>query len=115
LSLIVMHCKLNTQIPIVNQESKYSFSFTGASAMIVETMIVAEKYERNKDWKTVEKTLVDNNSLHKVKHATFIREFSEIKKRLTMLTDVQLELLVHGSYDESKAMILLSLVKIYSY
>jgi hypothetical protein len=94
---------------------KYTFSFTGASALIADTLVIAEEYNRLKDWKTVEKSLLDNNLLNKVKQATFKREFSEIKKRLTLLTQDQLQLMIQGSLDDAKAMILLSLVKAYSF
>ena len=92
---------------------KYIFSFTGASALIAETLVIAEEYDRLKDWKAVEKTLTDNNLLNKVKQATFKREFSEIKKRLSLLTESQLQLMIQGSLEDAKAIILLSLVKTY--
>lgn len=94
---------------------KYTFSFTGASALIAETLVIAEEYNRLKDWKAVEKSLLDNNLLNKVKQATFKREFSEIKKRLSLLTQNQLQLMIHGSLDDAKAMILLSLIKAYTF
>ena len=96
-------------------KTKYTFSFTGASALIAETLVIAEEYNRLKDWKAVEKSLLDNNLLNKVKQATFKREFSEIKKRLSLLTQDQLKLMIQGSLDDAKAMILLSLVKAYSF
>lgn len=96
-------------------KKKYIFSFTGASALISETMVIAEEFNRLKDWKDVQKSLLENNSLNKVKQSTFKREFSEIKKRLSLLTQDQLQLLVKGSFDESKSMILLSLSKTYAF
>lgn len=94
---------------------KYTFSFTGASALIAETLVIAEEHNRLKDWKAVEKSLLDNNLLNKVKQTTFKREFSEIKKRLSLLTQDQLQLMIHGSLDDAKAMILLSLIKAYTF
>lgn len=99
----------------MNNSKKYAFSFTGASALISETLIIAEEFYRLKDWKAVEKSLVDQNLLSKIKQTTFKREFSEIKKRLSSLTDNQLQLLIEGSSDDTKAMILLSLIKVYSF
>ena len=96
-------------------KAKYTFSFTGASALIAETMVIAEEYDRLKDWKATEKSLVDNNLLNKVKQATFKREFFEIKKRLSLLTPDQLQVMIQGSLDDAKAMILLSLVKAYAF
>jgi Putative inner membrane protein (DUF1819) len=78
----------------------YSFSFTGASALIAETLVIAEEYHRLKDWKAVEKLLSDNNLLNKVKQATFKRELREIKKRLTLLTTDQLHVLIHDGLDD---------------
>lgn len=94
---------------------KYSFSFTGASALITETLIIAEEYNKSKDWSTVQMILEENNHLNKIKQGTFKREFSEIKKRLTLLTPDQIKLMIQGSYEESKSMILLSLVKAYPF
>ena len=94
---------------------KYTFSFTGASVLIAETLAIAEEYNRLKDWKAVEISLLDNNLLNKVKQATFKREFSEIKKRVSLLTQDQLQLMIQGSLNDAKAMILLSLVKSYSF
>ena len=95
--------------------TKYTFSFTGASALIPETSVIAEEYNRLKDWKSVRKSLLDNNSLNKVKQATFAREFREIKKRLSLLTSDQLNLLIQGSRDDAKSIILLSLAKTYPF
>jgi len=94
---------------------KYSFSFTGASALIAETLVVAEEYTKLKDWNTVKKSVLDKNLLNKLKQATFQREFREIKNRLSLLTTDQLHLMITGSLDDAKAMILLSLAKLYSY
>ena len=96
-------------------KTKYTFSFTAASALIAETLIIAEEHNRLKDWKAVEKSLLDSNLLNKVKQATFKREFYEIKKRLSLLTKNQLQLMIQGSQDDAKAIILLSLVKSYSF
>lgn len=97
------------------RSSKYSFSFTGASALIAETMVIAEEYHILQDWKAVKNSLLENNLLNKIKESTFKREFSEIKKRLSLLTEAQLNLMIEGSLDDAKAMILLSLVKAYTY
>jgi len=94
---------------------KYSFSFTGASALITETLVIAEEYYKLNDWNAVQVFLLDNNHLNKVKQGTFKREFSEIKKRLSLLTPDQIQLMIKGSYEEAKSMILLSLVKAYPF
>jgi hypothetical protein len=97
------------------KEVRYSFSFTGASALISETLAIAEEYRRLRDWRAVEVVLYENNTLSKVKQSTFKREFSEVKKRLSTLTDEQLTIMLDGTLDDAKAIILLALVKTYSF
>jgi len=94
---------------------KYSFSFTGASALTAETMAIAQEYKRLGNWDEVKKSTSDQNLLKKVKQATFTREFREIKKRLELLTDEQLGLFINGGPDDIKAMIFVLLLKKYSY
>jgi hypothetical protein len=96
-------------------KNKYSFSFTGASAIMADTLIIAEEYIRLDDWQKVKVSIQKNNLMSKTKQNTSNRMYHEFKKRLEHLTPSQLTLLVNGSPDESKAMILLSLLKTYSF
>jgi hypothetical protein len=96
-------------------KNKYSFSFTGASALPAETLVIAEEYIRLQDWERVKVSVLENNLMYKTKQNTSKRMYSEIKKRLELLTNEQLNLLVSGSPDESRAMVLLSLLKAYSF
>ena len=96
-------------------KNKYSFSFTGASAIMADTLVIAEEYIRLGDWNKVKLSIQENNLMSKTKQNTSNRMYHEFKKRLEHLTPIQLSLLVNGSPDESKAMILLSLFKTYSF
>lgn len=96
------------------QKSKYSFSFTGASALPAETLVIAEEYVRFHDWEKVKHAILSKNLLNKTKQNTAERKFREIRKRLELLTNEQMNLLVNGSSDEVKAMILLSVIKKYA-
>ncbi len=88
---------------------------TGASALITETLVVAEKYHLLSDWDLVKESLITNNLLNKIKQSTFNREYSEIKKRINNLSSQQIELMVSGDLDEAKSMILLSILKSYDF
>ena len=55
--------------------TKYTFSFTGASALIAETLVIAEEYERLQDWKEVQKSLMNSNLLNKVKDLKLCLEY----------------------------------------
>ncbi len=100
---------------MVVDKKKYKFSFTGASALPAETLVIAEEYIRLNDWKKVKVSVQEHNLMKKTKQNTSDRMYHEIKKRLELLTNEQLNLLVSGSPDESKAMVLLSLLKTYSF
>jgi hypothetical protein len=99
----------------LGHKTTYTFSFTGATALIPETLAIAEEFQQYGDWQVVQKLAFDGNLMKKVKEATFKREFREIKKRLTSLTSTQLGIMVNGDLNDAKAMILLSLVKIYPF
>jgi predicted transcriptional regulator len=88
---------------------------TGASALITETLVVAEECHRLSDWDLVKESLITNNLLNKIKQSTFNREYSEIKKRINNLSSQQIELMVSGDLDEAKSMILLSILKSYDF
>ena len=96
-------------------KKKYSFSFTGASALTAETLVIAEEYIRLQDWEKVKISVLEYNLINKIKLRTSKTIYFEIKKRLELLTKEQLNLLVTGSSDESKAMVLLALLKAYSF
>lgn len=89
-------------------KNKYTFSFTGASALLAETLVIAEEYVRLQDWEKVKVAVQENNLMNKTKQNTSKRMYHELKKRLELLTNEQLNLIVNGSPDESKAMILLA-------
>jgi hypothetical protein len=94
---------------------KYTFSFTAASALVKETMAIAELYLKHEDWNKVEIDVIQNNVLQKNKTNTIKRELFEIKKRLSNLNQNELNLLVNGDMNTTKMMIYLSIVKTYSF
>ena len=66
-------------------KKKYSFSFTGASALQAETLIIAEEYVRLQDWEKVKVSVQENNLMNKTKQNTSNRMYQELKKRLELL------------------------------
>ncbi len=98
----------------MTNKTKYIFSFTGASAMIPETIVIAEEYVRLKDWKLVEKAVFENNLLNKVKESTIRKQFPQIRKRLSALTSKQIQLISQDNLENTKAIILLALSKVYT-
>lgn len=80
----------------------YSLSLTAASLMNFETEQVALLYLEHKDWDIVKDLIVDDNILQKGTISTRKREFAEIKKRLTNISDEDLEFMSNCTTDELK-------------
>lgn len=95
--------------------NKYSLSFTAASALIPETVSIAQILVEEKDWQNVFEEVSKNNLLNKNKKTTLSREFNEIKKRLKNLNQIELEFLANSNSQVTKWMIHLSLLKTYSF
>lgn len=47
-------------------KNKYSFSFTGASAIMADTLVIAEEYIRLGDWNKVKLSIQENNLMRKL-------------------------------------------------
>lgn len=74
---------------------KYLLSYTAASLLPHETRKVAELYLALQDWTKVDTEVLEHNVLQKNAQSTRKREYAEIKKRLSNLTEKELAL-----YDE---------------
>jgi hypothetical protein len=96
-------------------KSKYSLSFTAASALIPETVSIAQIMLEEKDWELVFDRVSMENLLNKNKSTTLSREFNEIKKRLKNLNQQELEILANSNTQLTKWIIHLSLLKTYSF
>jgi hypothetical protein len=99
----------------MKSNTTYAFSFTAASSLINETIVVAERFFQTNDWDETYQSILKENLLNKVKKETIRREFREIKKRLDLLTHPQLQLLISGNSDDAKTMIFLAIIKAYSF
>ena len=97
------------------KKKTYSFAFIGANALVSETISVAEIFIEIGDWQKTYDLVKRKNLLHKIKEVTIVREFREIKKRLSTLNPDQLKLVIAGDGNQVKAMILLGIVQTYSF
>lgn len=94
---------------------KYILSFTAASLLVHENEVIADLYLQSNDWDKVQHEVIENNILQKGTVATRKREFSELKKRLTALTDLQLSYFSEATSSDSKYLALLSCFKLYQF
>jgi len=91
---------------------KYLLSFTTMSLNIYETQEVAKLYLKYNNWHKVRKIIIDENYLQKGATSTLKRQFIEIKKRLSNLTNEEFNYLVYNDY-EAKYIVMLSSFKTY--
>lgn len=95
------------------KKNTYSFAFIGAYSLIHESVTVAELFKKNHDWDLVGDMVMRGNMLQKVKRATVVRELREIRKRLSTLSEQELNLLVSGDLAQTKAILLIGVAKTY--
>jgi ribosomal protein S8 len=88
--------------------SKYDFSFTASSLRLNEMVMIAEAQLNNKDFDYV-------NILGKGKSATGKRHYSELKKRLSYLTEKQLQFFVAADTSSQKQLAFLAVCKSYGF
>ena len=93
----------------------YNTAFIGASVLLNEMHIVASLYRELKDWDKVKKQVFENRLLQTRTEATAVRYFSELKARITGLSDKQIDIITNGSIEEQKQMIWWSICKAYTF
>lgn len=95
--------------------AKYKLSFTAATALVSENVIIAQRQIIHNAWSVTRHDVVENNLLMKDKQATAKRQYMEIELRLKSLDSRELELIASGCSDDVKAMIWLSIISTYSF
>lgn len=93
----------------------YLLSFTAASLSLNESVRIAELYFAQSNWTDVRKVLQKDNLLQSRTSSRTVRVSQELIKRLKLLNNPQLELLVEGSLPEQKYILWLSVCKTYKF
>lgn len=96
----------------MEESARYQFNFTAGSAMVQESITVAETFVANgEDWNKTEQIVDSANLLLKVKSASARRLLNLIISRLKLLTINQIHLLTELPNAEKKLVVLLAIVK----
>jgi hypothetical protein len=80
-------------------DTKKKLSLTLRPAMIHENLIIAEEYNKFKDWSQVRDEVLGNNLLQARTESTLKTIYGEVSKRLMNLTDAELELMTESEAD----------------
>ena len=94
---------------------KYLLSFTAAGLILNESIKIAEEYIRLGDWDLVNQTYQGKNLLQSRTVSRSQRVFQEIKKRLIILSNHQIQTLVDGSIEEQKQILWFTVCKKYQF
>jgi hypothetical protein len=79
--------------------TKHKLSLTLRPAMIHENLIIAQQYNKFKDWTQVRDEVLGNNLLQARTQSTLKTIYSEVSKRLKNLTDDELALMTQSEID----------------
>jgi len=74
-------------------------SLTLRPAMIHENLIIAEEYNKFKDWTQVRDEVISNNLLQSRTDSTLKTIYGEVSKRLKNLTDEEMALMIESDAD----------------
>lgn len=91
----------------------YRLSFTTGSLLINESIKVAQIYLERGNWDDTKEYVLKNNILQKKSSASQIRQFREIRHRISTLTRNELVELEKGEITSSKSLLLLAVSKVY--
>ena len=94
---------------------KYLLSFTAAGLMINESVRIAEEYLKLGDWDLVNQSNKEKNLLQSRTTSRSQRVFHEIKIRLRILSDYQIQALVDGNIEEQKQILWFIVCKRYQF
>lgn len=97
------------------QSDTYRISFTSGGLFINEAISVAELYRSLKNWDSVRKEIKSNNTLKTRTASTLQRTSQEVLRRLRVLTDAELDILVEGTRSEQNQILWLAVCKQYTF
>ncbi len=96
-------------------DSKYSMSFTTASLLYNESLMVATLFVENQDWSQVRETVLAENRLQMRTQNASQRTFREISSRLKQLTPAQMETLLESEPRQQNYLLWLAFCKRYRF
>ena len=99
----------------MDQDNRYSMSFTTGTLLYRESLIVANLWEELGDWDAVRERVIGDNLLQMRTLNASKRIYREIASRLKRLTPAQLELLRTGTREEQNHMLWLAVCKRYRF
>ncbi|PWF26631.1 DUF1819 domain-containing protein [Ancrocorticia populi] len=95
--------------------ARYSLSFTVGTLLTREAGIAVPLYFEKRDWKAVRARLVDGNLLQARTTSSAARLAREAIQRLTVFTDLELELLVEASPRERSLLLWVAACRRYTF
>jgi len=95
------------------KEAVYHMSFTAGGLLVRELSIIAVGLLEKADWQTVEERVVAINRLQTRTVDSSIKILREVKHRLAVLGQEELQVLINGDLEVKKAVAWLSVSRVY--
>lgn len=93
----------------------YSFSFTTGTLLLVQSVLLAEKYTESGNWQQVRDQVKNTNLLQAKTAQSNIRLASEIISRLTLLSNEELQRLVKAPSKDQQYILWLAICRRYQF
>ena len=97
------------------ETEKYSLSFTSATLLHRESVLVAELYLQMKDWNEVRCKVIAENLLQSRTLNTSKRIYSEVSSRLKTCSLKELEFLIDGTLEEQGHLLWIAICRRYKF
>jgi hypothetical protein len=81
-------------------DDRYALSFTTGGLLVLESAVLAPFYTEHRDWVKVRDLAVKENLLQARTHSTGVRRVRETVKRLSVLSDIEVESLTEITASE---------------
>jgi len=93
----------------------YRLSFTFGGLLIPESVEIAERYLVNGDWNKTKEEALNNEILKKTRRSSRFRYFREIRERLKLAHNWELELIVHADLSIQQLVLFLIVCRYYRF
>jgi hypothetical protein len=96
-------------------QQSFPLTFTAGGLFAHEGRLVAQRLLDGQDWDTIEKAVFSENLLQVTRLSSMKRLYGELHKRMLVLNQRQLLLLVHGQTEEQNAVLWLAACRHYPF
>jgi hypothetical protein len=100
---------------LVNTSERYSFSFIAGALFVAESAAVVPLLAQGKNWDEIEVVAARDNLLKSRTSASQVRLLREIKYRLSVLTEAEVDFLIGAGNQDLRALLFIGICRHFSF